>query len=229
MSSYYTGKHAERYNIQWKSYTDKTLNHVLDAIDFTRLKAVVEQGERAPRVLDVACGTGILLKRLLKCIPTLEAYGVDGSEDMLAQAQEALSTHSNVHLKHIRVGTTGSISLPFEARFFDLITMTNTLHDIEQPENLLRALSQLLTTNGQLVVEDYARRTSPFPWNLFERLIKRVEPEYVRAYTLIEAQQFFKNIGFSVLYNDTFAVDPVFHSWVVQATSGTNLRLPDHS
>jgi ubiquinone/menaquinone biosynthesis C-methylase UbiE len=229
MSSYYTGKRAKRYNIEWKSYTETTLKHVLNAIDFTRLKTVSEQEGRAPRVFDVACGTGILLKRLLERIPTLEVYGVDGSEDMLAQAQEALSAYPHVHLKHIRVGATGCINLPFERSNFDLITMTNTLHDIERPENLLQELSQFLTANGQLVVEDYARRTSPFPWRLFERLIKRVEPEYVRSYTLIEAQQFFKDIGFLALYGDTFEVDLVFHAWVVQATHLSNLHLPDRS
>lgn len=229
MNSYYTGTHAERYNIQWKAYTETTLKHVLDAIDFTRLKAVAEQDERTPRALDIACGTGTLLKCLLERLPTLEVYGVDGSQDMLAQAQDALSSYTNVHLKQARVGANGAIGLPFEAGSFDLVTMTNTLHDIEHPENLLRALSQLLTAKGQLVVEDYARRTPPFPWKLFERLIKRIEPEYVRAYTLIEAQQFFKDIGFSALYNDTFEVDLVFHAWIVQATRLTDLHLPDHS
>lgn len=229
MSSYYTGKHAKRYNIQWKSYTETTLKHVLGAIDFTRLRAVTEQEGRAPRVLDVACGTGILLKRLLERIPALEVYGVDGSQDMLAQAQEVLATYPNVHLKHVRVGETGYINLPFETGFFDLVTMTNTLHDIEHPENLLRELSQLLTGNGQLVIEDYARRTPPFPWRLFERIIKRIEPEYVRAYTLIEAQQFFKDSGFVSLYNDTFEVDLICHAWVVQSTHLPDLHLPDHS
>lgn len=229
MNSYYTGRRAERYNIRWKSYTDKTLKHVLNAIDFTRLKAVSEREGRAPRVLDVACGTGILLKCLLERVPTLEVYGIDGSQDMLAQAQEVLSMCPNVHLKHGRVDASGYINLPYQPGYFDLITMTNTLHDIKQPENLLRELSQFLTANGQLIVEDYARRTLPFPWKLFERLIKHIEPEYVRAYTLIEAQQLFKDIGFSALYNDTFEVDFVCHAWIVQATSTSDLRLPDHS
>ena len=39
---------------------------------------------RPPRVLDVACGTGILLSQLLGLLPDLEAYGIDASADMLA-------------------------------------------------------------------------------------------------------------------------------------------------
>ena len=229
MSSYYTGKNAERYNVQWKSYTEKTLQHVLDAIEFSHLLDIFAREGRAPRVLDVACGTGILLKHLLERIPDAEAYGVDGSQEMLAQAQKALTSYTNVHLEQAQVGAKAHADLPYETGFFDLITMTNVLHDVAQPQQTLRELSTLLTTNGQLVVEDYARRTPPFPWKLFERVIKRIEPEYVKAYTLIEAQQFFKNTGFADLYNDTFEVDLVCHAWVVQSKHLPDLRLPGHS
>jgi len=217
MSSYYTGKNARRYNVQWKSYTETTLNHVISAIDFSLLNDVAVQEGRTPRVLDVACGTGILLKRLLERIPTLEAYGVDGSQDMLAQARRALSSYPNVVLEQAEVGAGSNANLPYEAAFFDLITMTNVLHDISKPQETLQQLSKLLATNGQLIVEDYARRTAPFPWKPFEWGIKRIEHEYVKAYTLHEAQQLIEDAGFSGLQGDTFEVDFVFHAWVVQA------------
>ena len=38
----------------------------------------------AHRVLDVACGTGVLLRKVLDRVPDAEAYGVDASADMLA-------------------------------------------------------------------------------------------------------------------------------------------------
>jgi len=36
-----------------------------------------------PRVLDVGCGTGVLLKQLTEQFPEAELYGVDSSADML--------------------------------------------------------------------------------------------------------------------------------------------------
>ena len=61
-------------------------------IDMTALRSIHEQQGRSPRVLDVACGTGLLLKQLLAQVPGIEAYGLDASADMLAQARPHCKT-----------------------------------------------------------------------------------------------------------------------------------------
>ena len=86
MNSYYSGRRARHYNIRWRRYTSKTLDQAFALIDFEELRRVKTRLGRPPCVLDVACGTGILLKRLLEQVPNMEAYGVDESLDMLAQA-----------------------------------------------------------------------------------------------------------------------------------------------
>ncbi len=50
-------------------------------------------------MLDVACGTGILLKHLLEQVSDVEACGVDASADMLAQARDVLKGQPNVQLE----------------------------------------------------------------------------------------------------------------------------------
>jgi|GEM_PF-7054255 len=42
-------------------------------------------------MLDVACGTGLLLKWVIERVPAIEAHGIDASADMLAQARVVLS------------------------------------------------------------------------------------------------------------------------------------------
>ena len=91
MSKYYRGRRAQQYNAHWQTYSKKTLAEALATIDVPALREVSERLERSPRVLDVACGTGILLQRLLAQLPGIEAYGVDASEDMRAQARIALN------------------------------------------------------------------------------------------------------------------------------------------
>ena len=49
-------------------------------IDITTLRSIHEQQGRLPRVLDVACGTGLLLKQLLAQVPDIEAYGLDAND-----------------------------------------------------------------------------------------------------------------------------------------------------
>src|SRR5947209_5358894 len=90
MSSYYTGWRAQHYNIRWRTFTKRTLAEVLAMIDEAQLRRVSEQLGHPPRVLDVACGTGVLLRTLLERIPDAEVYGVDASADMLAQAYATL-------------------------------------------------------------------------------------------------------------------------------------------
>ena len=84
MSSYYSGRRARRYNTRWRTFTKRTLAEALAVIDEARLRSVPEQLGRPPRVLDVACGTGVLLRKVLDRVPDAEAYGVDASADMLA-------------------------------------------------------------------------------------------------------------------------------------------------
>src|SRR5437588_13130456 len=91
MSSYYSGRRARHYNTRWRTFTKRTLAEVLVVIDEARLRRVPEQLGRPPRVLDVACGTGVLLRKVLDRVPDAEAYGVDASADMLAPARDALN------------------------------------------------------------------------------------------------------------------------------------------
>src|SRR5260370_15392250 len=186
MSRYYRGGRASRYNQDWRGYIEKTLAMATAMIDFAALHRVPEELGRLPRVLDVACGTGILLRHLLERVPGMETYGVDASADMLAQAQEALKDQPHVRLERIEVNGTG---LPFPPQTFDLITCTNTLHDIRDPVGFLSDMRRLLAPGGQLVVEDFARRRPAPLWAVFEWLARRIGEGYVRACTLAEAQR----------------------------------------
>src|SRR5438552_5218879 len=127
MSKYYTGKRAHHYNTRWRMFTRRTLTETLAMINVTALRSIQERQGRLPRVLDVACGTGILLRQLLTLVPDVEAYGVDASEDMLAQARVALQDQPHVHLECAQIGAGGISNLPYAQENFDLITCTNAL------------------------------------------------------------------------------------------------------
>src|SRR5205823_4624779 len=118
MNSYYSGRRARHYNIRWRRYTSKTLDQAFALIDFEELRRVKTRLGRPPCVLDVACGTGILLKRLLEQVPNMEAYGVDESLDMLAQARVALKGQPNVRVERAEVGTGETAGLPYAPETF---------------------------------------------------------------------------------------------------------------
>ena len=216
MSTYYTGRRARHYNARWHTFNERTLGETLAMIDFATLRSVPERLGRPPCVLDVACGTGILLKELLERVPGIEVSGVDASADMLAQARIALKDQPRVQLEQVEVGTGETANLPYAKETFDLITCTNALHDMPEPVATLSGLRRLLAPEGQLVVEDFARREPLFPWAVIEWLARQIERTYVRAYKLAEAQSLCQQAGLHVAYGRSFTVDWLWHGWVLR-------------
>ncbi len=186
-------------------------------IDVTALRSIPERLGRLPRLLDVACGTGILLRRLLDQVPGAEAYGVDASEDMLTQARTALKDKPHVHVACVKIGTGETANLPYAQETFDLITFTNALHDMPEPVGILEGLMRLLAPGGQLVVEDFARREPVFLWAAFEWLLQRLEGSRVHAFTLAEAQSLCQQAGLHVACGRSFTVDRLWRGWVLCA------------
>lgn len=216
MSTYYTGKRAQHYNTRWYTYTARTLEETKAMIDVAALRFVPERLGRGPRVLDVACGTGIFLKQLLAQVPGIEAYGVDASADMLVQARMVLKGQLYAHVERAQIGTSQTANLPYAQETFDLITCTNALHDMPEPAGVLAELKRLLAPGGQLVVEDFAPREPRFFWAAFEWLLQRIEGRSVRAYTLSEAHALCQQAGLHVANEKVFKVDWLWHGWVVR-------------
>jgi ubiquinone/menaquinone biosynthesis C-methylase UbiE len=225
MSRYYKGKRAHHYNTRWLRFNTRTLNETLAMIDITALRNICEQQGRLPRVLDVACGTGLLLKQLLAQVPDIEAYGFDASADMLAQARIALQGQPHVHLECIQIRKGMISNLPYALGNFDLITCTNALHDIPETVALLAELGKLLAPGGQLVVEDFAPRQPRLFWAVFEWVLQQIEGNKVHAYTLKEALSLCEQAGLHVVREKGFSIDWLWHGWVLSVYSTTQITI----
>ncbi len=221
MSHYYTGWRARHYDLRWHTFTERTLREVLAMIDQHALDQVQTRFGHSPRVLDVACGTGVLLKRIAERFPQAELYGVDMSPDMLLQARLTLKDFPQVQLQHVALSIGETAGLPYPPNSFDLITCTNVLHDIAQPIEVLTGLRRLLSAEGMLILEDFARREPPFPWWLIEWLARRIEGGHVRAYTRLEAEQLAKQAQLHVECGKPFIVDWLWHGWVLCLSGGS--------
>jgi len=218
MGQYYAGRHARSYDTRLRAFTERTLSEALAMVDVAALRGVPERAGRLPRVLDVACGTGILLRRLLGLAPEIEAYGIDASADMLAQARTALDGFSQrVRLEQVELGTGEAATLRFAPGAFDLITCTNALHAMPDVVGALVGLRRLLAAGGQLVLEDFARREPPFPWGAFEWLVRRVVGRQVHVYSLAEARSLCQQAGLQIADEKTFCIDWLLHGWSVRA------------
>jgi ubiquinone/menaquinone biosynthesis C-methylase UbiE len=217
MNSTYTGWRARWYDRMWGGYTSRTTAITLEMIDVSLLLRVPERFSRPPCALDIACGTGIVLQRLLEQVPGLQAYGLDASTEMLDQARRRLSNWPETRLIQATVGHGERAALPFPPQTFELIICTNALHYFPQPGPTIAECRQLLVADGQLVLEDFARRAAPFPWGAFELALRKLDPDHLQAYSLAEAQAFCTQAALQVQEACAFRINWLWQGWALRA------------
>ncbi|MEX0852192.1 MAG: methyltransferase domain-containing protein, partial [Bauldia sp.] len=102
-------------------------------------------------LLDLGTGTG----RMLELFGPLyrRAVGVDASNDMLAVARANLD-HAGVADVQVRLGDINH--LPFVRNSFDVVTIHQVLHYLDDPERALAEAARVLRPGGRLLVVDFA-------------------------------------------------------------------------
>jgi ArsR family transcriptional regulator len=108
-------------------------------------------------MLDLGTGTG----RLLEIFAPLyrRGIGIDLSREMLSVARANLEkagvTHAQVRLGDI-------FAPPVERDGFDLVTMHQVLHYLDDPARAIREAARLLRPSGRLIVVDFAPHALEF-------------------------------------------------------------------
>lgn len=109
---------------------------------------LTEEYARGARVLELGCGTGLILERIAKVAK--EAVGIDLSEGMAERARER---GLDVHL--------GSVTdLPFADESFDLAYSFKVLAHVPDIETAIREAVRVTRPGGHLLLELYN------PWSL---------------------------------------------------------------
>jgi ArsR family transcriptional regulator len=130
--------------------------HVPDDAVEAGLRKIV--GERPfQSMLDLGTGTG----RLLEIFSPLyvRGIGIDLSREMLAVARANLD-RAGVRNAQVRQGDI--YAPPVERESFDLVTIHQVLHYLEDPGAAIREAARLLRPGGRLAVVDFAPHTLEF-------------------------------------------------------------------
>lgn len=123
--------------------------HLLDHI-ITLADGLPQKLQQGIDVLEVGSGAGHALNLLAKAFPESRFVGVELSEEgtALARKEAANSGLSNVTFQSTdAAGITGS---------HDLILTFDVIHDLAQPETVLRAINHALKDDGMFLMGDIA-------------------------------------------------------------------------
>jgi demethylmenaquinone methyltransferase/2-methoxy-6-polyprenyl-1,4-benzoquinol methylase len=135
-------------------------------------RAAVEAVAAAPedRVLDVACGTGLVSRALVErwgC----RVVGIDQSAPMLGRARQKLAADPRLAAQVTLVEGQAE-TLPFADREFDHLTFTYLLRYVDDPAATLRELARVVKPGGRISSLEFClpRRLWFWPWRLYARV-----------------------------------------------------------
>ena len=106
----------------------------------------LKRSKKNNQILDVGCGTGIIMKMMQKYGTT---YGIDASK-------LAIDFCKKRNLKNLKLGKIES--LPYKNNQFDIVTCLDLLYHKEVKDDLkaLKELSRVLKKGGRLLITDSA-------------------------------------------------------------------------
>jgi len=146
------------------------------------------------KVLDIGCGTGMMLKSLSKYG---EVYGLDKNEKAIAYSK-IRSPKAKIVLGSFPENMQNLLPLKF-----DLITVLDVLEHIDDDTKALEAIKNILKPNGILIITVPAYK---FLWTHFDEV-----NQHKRRYTRRELSEKITKAGFKIekiSYFDTFPFAP---------------------
>ena len=125
------------------------------------LKTLGKTLNKSDLIVDVGCGPGNISERIAKNWPFAKVVGIDGSREMLNQAQKKLSEDLTENLTYelIQINSiaSGVKHFPFKA---DVLVSNSALHHFHDPYSFWKALKKLGKNNCIHIHRDLIRPNS---------------------------------------------------------------------
>ena len=120
-----------------------------------RIMGLLRQGGSPPRsVLDIGCGTGMLLRAVAEQFPDAALAGIDLAPGMVAATRAALAGRV---LSTVEIGD--AEQLPFPAGGFELVVSTSTFQWLEQLSTAFAEVYRVLAPGGSFRFALFGSRT----------------------------------------------------------------------
>lgn len=139
------------------------------------------------RILELGCGTGMLLKKLKKSFKA-ELFGFDVSSGMVRYAN--LKNPGNVFVADAE-------AIPLESNCFDVVVCRGALHHIPDVEKAFQNVRRILKKGGIFIFSE--PNNSNFLFRLYRRYVRKH-----RAFLPSELKELLEKNGFNVVEEEYF-------------------------
>ena len=161
------------------------------------LQLIVEAARIAPgeRVLDVACGTGLLT--FAAAHRGAAVTGLDLTEAMLQVARQSLARASQAGrgLAGVTFQRGDAGALPFADRSFDAVITRLSVHHFPDPSLPLREMARVCKAGGRVVVADIVAAEDPPRRNLHNQIERLRDPSHVAFLSKRQLRELLEGAG----------------------------------
>ena len=181
---------APFYHSRWAKKEIGPFSVTNDLIKSARIKS-------GYTVLDLACGTGLVTKKILTKVGRGQVYGVDSSTSALDIAKKWVGKKQNIHFI---LGDAETIQ--FDTKF-DVITCQYALFFFPNAQKVLKNMKKFLKKNGIITMSVHGKFNVPY----FDSILKparKLIPDYLPKYPDMDrfgTKETFKDVFVKAGYN----------------------------
>lgn len=178
---------ATSYDRKWRHYVDVTAQRTMARLP--------ESG--AGRVLDVGCGTGVLLERLEYTGAGTFFVGLDPVPGMLAFARSRMRGTASLAMGRAE-------SLPLRDETFDTVVSNSVLHYIGRPTTAFREAARVLKPGGRLILTDWC--ADFLATRLLGSILRIRSRPFTHIYRVEELKCLLEGTGFQLIATERYRV-----------------------
>lgn len=125
-----------------------------DTAAYEQLYELLRPVVRQKTVLELATGTGLIAKHIVRYADHIEA--TDASQEMIEQAKQGVKSAK------LYFSVQDMFHLPYADQSFDVVIVVNALHIVPEPEKALSEIRRVLKDDGVLVAPTFTHADNAF-------------------------------------------------------------------